>query len=102
MTDNNDMINDILNQLDKEKAESENNNANPAADTAEKNDDQLSDTKDFGRKLAESPDTTASGAESRSEAPAPVRRNTSSSPRPVRDLNITSATTTFLFAILQL
>lgn len=83
MTDNNDMINDILNQLDKEKAESENNNANPAADTAEKNDDQLSDTKDFSRKLAESPDTTASGAERRSEAPAPVRRNTSSSPRPV-------------------
>ena len=39
MTDNNDMINDILNQLDKEKAESDNNNAISAADTAVKTDE---------------------------------------------------------------
>ncbi|WP_455530179.1 endolytic transglycosylase MltG [Ruminococcus sp.] len=83
MTDNNDMINDILNQLDKEKAESDNNNAISAADTAVKTDEQLSDTKDFGRKFADSPDMSASAAERRNEEPTPVRRNTNGSPRPV-------------------
>ena len=83
MTDNNDMINDILNQLDKEKAESDNNNANPAADKAEVNDEQLSDTKDFGRKLVDNSDISAASTERNAENPSPVRRALNSSPRPI-------------------
>ncbi|MBR5683747.1 MAG: endolytic transglycosylase MltG [Ruminococcus sp.] len=83
MTDNNDMINDILNQLDKEKAESDNNNTIPDDAPVKEADDQLSDTKDLGRNLAHEADISAANREKKPEGIAPVRRRVHEAPRPV-------------------
>lgn len=76
MTDNNDMINEILNQLDKEKAESDNNDI-----TADEADKQLSDTKDLGRDLSSVHEVTAESPRKMPESIPPVRRRINSLPR---------------------
>ncbi len=85
MTDNNnDMINDILNQLDKEKAESENTNSTPTDEPAAESEPKLSDTRDLGGRTVSDYERSESNIEKNEERPAPVRRRISDGAAPLR------------------
>ena len=81
MTDNNDMINDILNQLDKEKAESDNINSNSDELSVKEADNQLSDTKDFGIKISREVEKSDDNNEKKPEVSSHVRRRVNESAR---------------------
>ena len=85
MTDNNnDVINDILNQLDKEKAESDNNKdtTDDVPDTV--TGDNLSDTRDLGRNPVSGFERPENDTEKNAERIAPVRRRIHDEAAPVR------------------
>ncbi|WP_295085228.1 endolytic transglycosylase MltG [Ruminococcus sp.] len=81
MNDNNDMINDILNQLDKEKAESNNINNNSDVEATEGTADQLSDTKDLGRNISHEAEKSFENHERNLEGVSSLRRRANESQR---------------------
>ena len=85
MTDNNnDVINDILNQLDKEKAESDNNKDTTDDVPDVVTGDNLSDTRDLGRNPVSGFERPENDTEKNAERIAPVRRRIHDEAAPVR------------------